>query len=88
VLESRELLRWALAHALRGAVRRDQVGVLGLQVAQLTLEAVVFLVRDLRRVQDVIEVLVAPDLLAELPDPLRGPVAGRAAALANGRGRG
>jgi hypothetical protein len=88
VLEGGELLRGPLAHALRGAVGRDEVGVLGLEVPELPLQAVVVLVGDLRRVQDVVEALVPPDLLAELPDPLRGPVAGRASALANGRGRG
>src|SRR5262249_14367752 len=70
--EGRELLGRLLAHALRGAVRGDEVGVLRLEIAELALQAVVLLVGDLRRVQDVVEVLVAADLLAQLADARPG----------------
>jgi hypothetical protein len=64
-----------LAHALRRAVGRDEAGMRGFQLAQLPLEAVVVLVRDLRTVQDVVEPLVPADLVAELLDPTGGLVA-------------
>ena len=60
-----ESLGRLLAHALRRAVRGDEVGVLPLQVAQLALEPVVLLVGDLRLVEDVVQPFVAPDLLAQ-----------------------
>ena len=75
--EGRELLGRLLADPLRGAVGRDQVGVLVLQVLQLPLEAVVLRVRDLGRAAHVVELLVPPDLLPEPARPLRGPFAGR-----------
>ena len=85
----------ALAHALRRAVGRDQVGELRLEIAQLALEPVVLLVRDLGRGLDVVEVLVPADLLAQLRDALLGLLArpvnlrARAGRLSlSGRGRG
>jgi hypothetical protein len=70
--ELREALRGLLPHALGGAVGRDEVGVLRLEVAQLALEPVVFLVADLGAVERVVEPLVAAYLLAELVDARRG----------------
>src|SRR5262249_52541772 len=69
--EARELGRGLLPHALGRAVRGDELGVPCLEVAQLALEAVVLLVPDLGRVLHVVEVLVAPELLAEAAGPLR-----------------
>jgi hypothetical protein len=60
------------ADALRGAVGRDELRMLRLQVAQLPLQAIVFLVGDLRPVEDVVQPLVAADLVAKLPDALGG----------------
>jgi hypothetical protein len=67
--EGRELLAGRLPHAPGGAVGGDELRVRGLQVAQLALEPVVGLVADLRALEDVIEVLVPPDLGPELLDP-------------------
>jgi hypothetical protein len=65
VHERGERLGGLLADALGRAVRRDQVRELRLQRAQLPLEPVVLLVRDLRLVEHVVEALVPADLLAE-----------------------
>jgi len=58
------------ADALGRAVGGHELGMLGLQLAQLALQAVVLLVGDLRLVEDVVEPLVAADLVAELLDAL------------------
>jgi hypothetical protein len=70
--ELREALGGLLPHPLGGAVGRDEVGVLRLEVAQLALEPVVLVVADLRAVEGVVEPLVPADLLAELVDARRG----------------
>ncbi len=65
VAEARELLGGALAHALGRAVGGHQVGEGRLDLAQLALERVVLLVGDLGSVEDVVEPLVAADLVAQ-----------------------
>ena len=80
VHEGRELGRGPLPHALGGARGRDEIGELGLQLAQLALERVVLLVGDLGLREHVVEVLVAADLLAQPGDPRLG-------LLARGQGR-
>jgi hypothetical protein len=79
-----ESLRRLLADALGRAVRGDELRELRLQLAQLPLEGVVLLVADLGLVQDVVEVLVAPDPLAQIEDAGDGP--GAAALLLTGSG--
>jgi hypothetical protein len=71
-----EALGGPLAHALGGAVGRDQLGEPLLQVAQLAVEDVVLLVGDLRPRADVVEVVVPPDEVAQLKDAALGLVAG------------
>jgi hypothetical protein len=82
--ELREGVRRLLPDPLRGAVGRDQIGVLRLQKAQLALELVVLLVADLRAVEDVVQPLVPADLGAKLVDARRGL---RAAEVVVGSGR-
>jgi hypothetical protein len=87
--ELREALGGLLPHPLGGAVRGDQVGVLRLELAQLALEPVVLLVADLRLVKDVVQPLVAPDLLAQRLDARGGlGAASRGGRALNGRGPG
>ena len=57
-----------VADALRRRVRRDQLGVLGLERLQLAEQRVVDVVADLRVVEDVVAVVVVGDLLAQLGD--------------------
>jgi len=70
--EARERLRGLPPYALRRAVGRDELGVLRLQVAELALETVVLLVGDLGPVEDVVEPLVAADLVAKTLDAVGG----------------
>ena len=53
------------AHALGGRIGRDELRMRGLQLAQLLHQRVVFGIADLGAVEDVVEVLVAPQGLAE-----------------------
>ncbi len=92
------------AHPLGRRVRRHQLGVLLLERLELAEERVVGLVRDLRPIEHVVQVLVLPQLLAQLRDPLlrqlaihrpgnlaeadRESVAGRPAPEAGGRSPG
>ena len=55
------------AHALRGRVRRAQLGMLALELAQLVEQAVVLVVADDRVVEHVVAVRVVLELLAQLP---------------------
>src|SRR5215211_4469828 len=64
-----ELVERLAAHALGGRVRRAQLGMLGLDVAQLVEERVVFRVGDLRLVEDVVAVAVVLELPAQLLGP-------------------
>ena len=73
-----ELVERLRPHALGGRVRGQQVGVLGLEVAQLVEQRVVLGVRDLRVVEDVVAVAVVIELLAQLADPLLGAAGGGA----------
>ena len=59
-------------HALRGAVRGDEIGEARLELAELAHQRVVFGVGDFGPGLDVVEVVVVMDLLAQLRDPLRG----------------
>jgi hypothetical protein len=77
VHELRKGLGGLFADSLGGAVRGDQVRMFGLQQPQLPLELVVLLVADLRPVLDVVEPLVPADLLPQLVDARRRPVAVR-----------
>src|SRR6184192_2376091 len=61
-----ELVGGLAAHALGRGVRRQQVRPLVLDAAQLQEQRVVLAVRDLRRVEYVVGVLVPPDELAQL----------------------
>ena len=56
------------ADALRRAVGRDQLGVVGLQLFQLFEELIELLVRDFGAALDVVEVIVMVDLLAQFGD--------------------
>ncbi len=64
MLDGGERLAGAAAHRLGGAVRRAQLGVLGLERGQLPLQRVVLGVADLGKVLPVIERIVAADLAA------------------------
>ncbi len=59
-------------HPLRGRIRRDQIGVLGLQALELIHPRVVLRVRPFRGVQNVIQVLVVAKLLAKRVNLLIG----------------
>jgi hypothetical protein len=59
------------AHALGGRVGREQIGDLGLDALQLVHQRVVCSVANLRRVEDVIEVLVAAKFGAQFLGPAR-----------------
>ena len=61
MLDGRELVERAAADALRRRIRRAQVGMLGLDVAQLVQQRVVVGVRDLGVVEDVVAVVVVLD---------------------------
>ncbi len=65
MLDGGESLPGTAAHRLGGAVRRDQLGVLGLERLQLPLQRVVLRVADLGTVLPVIERVVAADLAAK-----------------------
>ena len=67
-----ESLGGLAAHALGGRVGGDQLGVRGLQLPQLDRQRVEGGVGDLGRVEHVVEVLVAADLLPQFFDPVRG----------------
>ena len=56
-----EVARRLGAHALRRRVRRRQVGIRLLQLLQLAEQAVVLGVGDLRRIGDVVEIVVVLD---------------------------
>ena len=71
-----EALGGLIAQALGGAVRRDQLGELRLQVAQLAVKAVVLLVGDLGPGLDVIEMIVPADEVPQLGDAPLGLLAG------------
>ena len=61
-----ELRQRHAAHALRGRVRRDLLGVLLLQIGQLALEHIVFIVADARLVEHIVAVRVCVERVAQL----------------------
>ena len=65
------------AHGLGGAVGRDEGGMGVLERPQLAEQRVVLGVRGLGTIDDVVEVVVAPDLLAQLIDSCGGVGLGR-----------
>src|SRR5690606_27342566 len=65
VLDRPELRGRLARDALRGRVGRDQVGEALFDALQRVEQAVVLLVRDLRPVEDVVEVVVVADLAAQ-----------------------
>jgi len=65
-----ELVERLRAHALGRRVRRAQLRVLGLEVAQLVEQRVVLAVGDVGVVEDVVAVVVVLELLPELGRPL------------------
>ena len=69
VLHGGEGLGATAARALGRAVGRDQLGMGLLQLNQLAVQPVVLGVGDLGPVQDMVEVVVPVDLLAQLVDP-------------------
>ena len=76
MLDLGELRRHRCAHELRRRVRRDQLGELGLDLAQLPHQRVVLGVGDRGVVVDVVPPVVLLDLGAQVVDPLldlRGP---------------
>jgi hypothetical protein len=58
----------AAGDTLRGRVRGDEIRVFGFEAFQLMEQAVELLVRDFRRVPDVVTLLVMPDLAPEVLD--------------------
>ena len=65
--EFRKAFSRAATDTLRGAVRSNQLRVFHFQLAKLFDELVVFLIRNLRIVFEVIEVFVAANLVAQFP---------------------
>ena len=61
-----ELRQRHAAHALRGRVWRDLLGVLLLQICQLALEHIVFIVADARLVEHIVAVRVCVERVAQL----------------------
>ena len=68
MLDRREPLDRLVADALRGAVGRDQLGMLGLELLEPLHQPVVLEVGDLRRRLDVVFPVVVADFLAEPGD--------------------
>ena len=66
-----ELVERLTADALGGRVRREQIGMVPLEVTQLVQQRVVLDVGDLGVVEDVVAVSVVLELLAELAGPPR-----------------
>ena len=75
------------ADPLRRRVGREQLGVLGLERAQLVEQRVVGVVADLGVVEDVVAVAVVLELAAQLGDALRGAHSTSRAAGASSRAR-
>ena len=69
-----ETLARRAGHALRGRVRRDELGMLGFQRDEFAPQRVVLGVADLRVVEDVIAVRVVVDRSAQRVEPLRDAV--------------
>ena len=68
MLERLEALDRLVADALRGAVGRDQLGMLGFELFQLLDEPVVIGIGDLRGRLDVVFPVVAADFVAKPGD--------------------
>ena len=67
-----EALAWLAANALRRRIGSNQFRMLCLHVLQLLHQLVELGIADIRPVEDVIQILVVPDLLAKRLDPLFG----------------
>jgi hypothetical protein len=48
----------ARPHTLCGRIRRDEIRMLRLKLAQFTQQPVIFRIRDLRRIHDMIKIFV------------------------------
>src|SRR3990172_3911756 len=72
VLDRREQVDRDASDTLGGTVRGDELRIRFLQLPELSEEAIVPRVRDLRTVQDIILVIVLPDKLAKLFDTSGG----------------
>ncbi|OQA27809.1 MAG: hypothetical protein BWY59_00991 [Verrucomicrobia bacterium ADurb.Bin345] len=72
VAHGREFLQRFAADALGGGVGRDERGELRFEVLEFAVEAVVFAVGNFRPGLDVVQAVVAVELLAELLDPGSG----------------
>jgi len=83
VLNGDERLGDLTCHAPGGAVRGDQLRVPGLELAELAHEGVVLRIGDLGPRLDIVQVVVAADLLAQRGDP-RGRVGVRAHGVTRG----
>src|SRR5262245_21082966 len=57
-------------NALRGAVRRDEFGMLRFQPAQLLHQRIVFAIGDLRTLLQIVEIIVPTNLVTQLLDLL------------------
>ena len=75
------------AHPLGGRVGSDQVGVLGLQAAQLVQERVVDLVADLGVVEDVVAMVVVLELATQVLGPGAGVALAHSSSCAAGASR-
>ena len=71
MLDRREALDRLIADALRGAVGRDQLGMVGFELLEPLDEPIVLGVGNLRRRLDVVFPVVAADFLAK-PGDFRG----------------
>jgi hypothetical protein len=60
------------AHASRGRILTDEIGMFTLEADELLHQGVKFAVGYFRRAQDVVALFVVPDLAAELFDPFGG----------------
>ena len=70
VADAREVVARRRADALRRRVLRHELRELRLERLELLEEAIVLGVGDLGFVEDVVEIIVARDFVAETPDPL------------------
>jgi len=69
VLDGREGLADLPAHRLSRAIRRDQLGVRFLDLAELAYQAIVLRVGNFGAILDVVEIVVAVEGLAECLSP-------------------
>jgi hypothetical protein len=65
VFHGGQLVERLATYPLGRRIRRDQLGVSGLEIDKLGIEAIVGRVRDLGALQDVVEMVMMTDLLAQ-----------------------